>query len=365
MKKGSSADNPVLYDISSGRWFAVAFRSDQRSRKLVIYSGVVDHNQSDGTIIYCDQDSNEKLILPHPPGYDTNGDGPVSCCLIGDILLIQSPYNSETKTSFLDLVRFHNNEMFHFKRISIKQRTSLDTSFFLDNSSSMVYMFKKLECRKRLQSGFPRSGIRLKLTVFDYSGNPILEKKAVDPGDDFTMNCFIYIRKSFFLALLRSATSHQKVLKTFNATQSGITILKTVDVSTYHFMLNSMHLHKKSLYRVDYFNQVLVCAVFREAKGRYGVCSFNTATGEQKVLYRGSENEQIYHFDFNWDLSEIAVWIFVYADRTMHLKIVKLPNQDISLKHFARLTCLRSFGERYLKERLPACLRKYLGILKE
>uniref|UniRef100_A0A7M5VBB8 Uncharacterized protein n=1 Tax=Clytia hemisphaerica TaxID=252671 RepID=A0A7M5VBB8_9CNID len=97
-------------------------------------------------------------------------------------------------------------------------------------------------------------------------------------------------------------------------------------------------------------------------KKRFGVWSYNLTTGEQKVLYGASENEHIHHFDLNWDLSEIAVWTSNGDTREKHLKIVRLLSHDITLKHFARLTCLRSFGAEYLNGRLPVCLQRYLGI---
>ena len=266
----------------------------------------------------------------------------------------------------MDVVRFDDNEIRHFKRISTGFSFYLDY-LFLDISSSIVYMFKELSRRKRLHSNQVISGTKCQyLTAFDYSGNPVLEKEtAIDFGDELKIDRIFHIRKSFFLALCSSLP--KRVFKIFSVTRTGTIVSKIIELSRpgmFKVAIRCLY----SLRKVHYFDQVLACAIV--SIPHYGIWSCNIATEEHRVLYRASNNEHIHRFNLNWDLSEIAVWISKAPDYGLfatkkYLKIIKLPHQDISLKHFARLTCLRSFGEKYLNEHLPVCLRKYLGILKE
>ena len=334
---------------------------DQRSLldEIVIYSGCVDPTQPNGTVVYCDQSTNEKLRLRYPAGGNKKGKGysQLSCSLIENTLIILH------NNSIIDIVNFNDTEIFHLKRVLVGH-TSWYTSFFLDINSSIVYLFTKKRYRKRLPSGHCKANTRVQVSSLGFSGDSILNVLD-EKVDGESLQSIVHIGKSFFM-MLCSSTRHHPVLKTFNVTQSGMNVLKTIDLSTFDIVVRSRFNRDKSMCKVNYFNQVIACTIVRESAGqRYGVWSYNTKTGERKILYRGSENEEIRRFDFNWDLSEIAVWWTTTGHEEKNFKIVKLLNQDISLKHFARLTCLRSFGEKYLNEHLPVCLRKYLGILKE
>eukprot|EP00111_Clytia_hemisphaerica_P009168 TCONS_00026952-protein len=367
-KRGWETDNHMLFDASSGRWFVVGFITDRLQVSLpdksVIYSGFIDSSQPDGHIIYCEKDSLEKIKLNYPSGNHSDINPRRYCCLIGNILVILSQPGVGDR--LIDLVRFDDKEMYRFQRIPIRCPVLYtQPSIFLDTSSSIVYITKnRIQRRKRLQSGQAISTMSHELTAVDFSGDVILEREFVDLGDDFQIKDLFHIRKSFFLAFCSYSHSKRRVLKIFNARQLGINILKSVELSNFNYLRIRRRL-ENPFRKVYYFGQELACTIVKDTAVSYGVWSYNTVTGERKVLYSGSENEQIHHFDLNWDLSEIAVWTSTPERQKKHLKIVKLPSHDITLKHFARLACLKSFGEEYLNERLPVCLQRYLGILQE
>uniref|UniRef100_A0A7M5WLH5 Uncharacterized protein n=1 Tax=Clytia hemisphaerica TaxID=252671 RepID=A0A7M5WLH5_9CNID len=352
LKRSNNADYGVFYDNSSGRWFFIGYVMDRANPQgeIVVYSGVVDGTEPDGTTIHCDQESFVKLRITLPPIVNNsrrcNTCSIPFCRLVAKTLVIKSPSSNDCcSKSILDLVCFNENEIFHLKRISINHQI-LSKSLFLDIDASIVYVVRM------------SSSKLLICNAIDFSGNYLINETL----DCDHVSSILHIRKSFFLT--HSFFSRQHVLKTFSITPSGITVLKTITLPTSDLITSNRF--ESLIYIVSHFNQALVCAIVRVegflVEERFGVWSYNLTTGEQKVLYRGSENEYIHRFDLSWNLSEIALWTSNGDKPEKHLKIVRLLSHDITLKHFARLACLRSFGAEYLNGRLPVCLQRYLGI---
>ena len=68
---------------------------------------------------------------------------------------------------------------------------------------------------------------------------------------------------------------------------------------------------------------------------------------------------------FNWNLTEIALFEPCNSEKQSILCFIDIGPFDLSLKHAARLSCLKWFNEDFLNQNLPVCLRKYLGVWKE
>ena len=87
-----------------------------------------------------------------------------------------------------------------------------------------------------------------------------------------------------------------------------------------------------------------------------------------------AESEKICDFDLNWNMTEIALWMMKIRNDiedneeddeqadSIYLRVAKISSQNINLKSIARLVCLKSFNDIYLKENLPKCLQNYLGL---
>ena len=96
---------------------------DQRSLldEIVIYSGCVDPTQPNGTVVYCDQSTNEKLTLHYrSESYEITSvleSFWFSHRFIGNMLIILSPParhdGSFMLKSCMDVVRFDDNEIRH------------------------------------------------------------------------------------------------------------------------------------------------------------------------------------------------------------------------------------------------------------
>ena len=86
----------------------------------------------------------------------------------------------------------------------------------------------------------------------------------------------------------------------------------------------------------------------------------------KKILYEAEHGEKICDFDINWNMREIALWMESEGekskDKSAFVRITRIAPQNISLKGMARLTCMKSFSEKHLKEELPKCLHNYIGL---
>ena len=63
---------------------------------------------------------------------------------------------------------------------------------------------------------------------------------------------------------------------------------------------------------------------------------------------------------------ETSIFEFTDNESSEQLCFVKVTSPfdhlEISLKHMARMACLKSFSDDFLKNNLPKCLREYLGL---
>ena len=97
-----------------------------------------------------------------------------------------------------------------------------------------------------------------------------------------------------------------------------------------------------------------------------GVQLFDISSGA--LVYKFETAKLLQLFSFNWSLEELAVVVGKDAGYrvdyfTKILKTGSFNRSGASLKQRARLACLKHFEEQYLHEKLPKCLKQYLGIL--
>ena len=64
----------------------------------------------------------------------------------------------------------------------------------------------------------------------------------------------------------------------------------------------------------------------------------------------------------NWNKEEIGFQDFIDGLATFRFMKIQLPGYD-TLKHITRIACLKCFESNYLKDNLPNCLQRYLGIV--
>ena len=114
---------------------------------------------------------------------------------------------------------------------------------------------------------------------------------------------------------------------------------------------------------VKRFNKIFLCVMGRR---RQTFHMFDISSGEQMFEYNHCYGPCRY-VRFNWSINEIALCLLRNVDRRYtftfrSLVVERIPPYDTSLKHFARLTCLKWFNREYLMENLPIPLRIYLGL---
>ena len=120
---------------------------------------------------------------------------------------------------------------------------------------------------------------------------------------------------------------------------------------------------------ISQFGKHYFCASF-SSKGKFFERAdhqvYEAGSGKKIIEFTNTDFDST-TFNINWTMNEVmrlSSKLSSYSDENKtKLIFEKLRGQhNISLKHQARVTCLKSFDGQYLKENLPRCLQQYLGI---
>ena len=148
-----------------------------------------------------------------------------------------------------------------------------------------------------------------------------------------------------------------KTLKLIKADESERTILSTIDsyIPTYYLIF--------SFELIKTMGESYLYGIGEDTESPVMYVSLTDIwTGKHVLKYQTNKQESLQCSPiFNWNLTELAL----HTNPNSHVNFVDIGPFDLSLKHVARLTCLKWFNEDYLNQNLPVCLRKYLGVCKE
>eukprot|EP00111_Clytia_hemisphaerica_P010814 TCONS_00031626-protein len=254
----------------------------------------------------------------------------------------------------IELFSYDEIEVSTFKRIRIGEHAASHLpafkmqSFFFDLKSEVAYFLYRLnEENTHALNTYPFSGE-------EWSICHLWEHDA-DQRCEYDVH---HIKDSLFL--------------TVEVKSKKVTIFKVV--KNEKILLNEFILNTPGSSYIDYKTMQLFDKFYLHVEStRRRVSQFIDLLSGKKIL----ECWYDYYVQFvgiNWNMSEMALmpteeskWIYGEDDEEDEEEVVfkSIGYHDISLKHFSRLACLKSFGGSYLNQHLPIALTKYLGLFND
>ena len=333
----------------TGRWFL--FENSEDNKKTIVHSGCITHLfEESGKIIekYYEDTQGSSIELLYPVFHKYFG------IIIsfrfhhdknyGDFLVLLTPVNGGRPGGYdlcVDIVRFNDKSLSHYKQITkIEPLASFMECLYttyLDLNLGIIYLhqiYGKV------------------LAAFDLTGQLI-------------STCEIYAKSmcqfndSVFYIHNTSDFTNQS-LQFFNIidTKNKVTIMSKIPINENR--RGGFVISNEIIRAFDKFYVLKIDNLDNHFENNHQFQLLNANTGQSVLTYRNPRT----NFDgiqFNWNMHEIA-----FSRRNVPLEVVKIPLfPDYSLKHQARLACLRFYSTAQLTQHLPNCLVRYLGICDE
>ena len=378
----------MLYDPYFTRWFYItsentALNEEIDKHRIVVNSGCIEKVTSTrlcriefGTKIKMDEpicnknhlvlefDQEPKVIFADISRYTDHG----------SYLVLMTCQNSgpsqNHKQIHIDLLKYDMESLSYYKRIILNHQRieryfdtrmfENDYSIFFDFAAEHVYIANKHR----------RRGLRYILDCFNFEGELVFSHKVPEESNGLGYRFFGYLRCEFFIAVTTELN-----VKLFRAAIAGITKVKEyplcVSVPATHYKyyvdFRVARFFQRDILevRIKIFHEINT--INPHVSSRIHV--FDVGSGKQIIKPLGIEKE-ISSYAFNWSLSEVMYTSGYHFDSYQsfgtHTKtisnFVKTQSMDVSLKHQARIACLRHFTGDCLNSILPKCILEYLGI---
>ena len=267
------------------------------------------------------------------------------------IFLSQRKFNEATTNFTIDLVKYKETEISHFKRIEAKMERKADLRrLFFNGSTNIFYIYYLRDSPRQSE-----------IMAYDFDGNVLFTH--VLPNDVQLS----HIENSLFVD---TSTVPATVI---NITQDRLNIV-TIRID-YELAVNSPKQYSYTFIKALGTMFIELNQKLDQNRGKYKIISklYNFYTGEK--LFENQRNSNGPCCWYNWHMGEIAK-VEVHTrhmriDRRIQeveekaLRFEKLQTNDsISLKHLARMTCMKWLSREYMNERLPNGLKQYVGIEK-
>ena len=259
----------------------------------------------------------------------------------GYLILVVLEHYFEHRYS-IDIIKFDAKKAFHFKRI---KNISPSTGLF---SVYGCKTYLNLDLNMVLVMDWYNSS----LFALDFNGNEYFLHNFTDSEHGRLMK-FGQLKGSVFYLLYGDEELEEQDIQIVNVTENGLELKHEVHLDTYS--------EKTRIKR--FFDEYFILELLKDPFGS-GVIGFNLLdikSGDVLMSFEDDDLDDLEFDDvsFNWDKQEIVFEIKDFDP--YHVKRMVLPTTNHSLKHQARLACLRVCNDEYLKNNLPGCLQKYLG----
>uniref|UniRef100_A0A7M5WJM7 Uncharacterized protein n=1 Tax=Clytia hemisphaerica TaxID=252671 RepID=A0A7M5WJM7_9CNID len=374
----SPQEDGLLYDHESCRWFNIETIWDIEGFQTTLYSGTVGHlfpevtspTYSEQISVSTREVNDQNKLVDFPLDLTLLYSAIKKSQSIGDVLLLCFDEESGYDNIYVSLIKFDEQGITLYKSITIPigehQVSFSDHSIGLDWHDEHVdpNIFLDFEAERIYFTGHggPRDDYDCHLTLlscFDFSGKHLF---SFTVGDDKTksesFSFFTQVHGSVFV----SVTSH-KMVQLLKVTEKGILTMKESQLYI-NVEFNVNYTNYRAYRLMKQFERYLLCVGITTRNERYEAKStsyfvFDISNGE-KVYHCVLDGPRVWKLVFNKDMSEL-----MYRSSDIH-GIFNFRKSTLidgtSLKHKARLACLKSFTDEYLSSKLPKHLLQYLGI---
>eukprot|EP00111_Clytia_hemisphaerica_P009824 TCONS_00028819-protein len=345
-----------FYDASSTRWFLFQ-RNDKinNNKTLTIHTGTLRELFGQlsknvlTTTFECTIDNTIELDYVAP---DFRIISPKvmqeHCFQDGYLILVVLEHYFEHRYC-VDIIKFDEKKASLFKRIrNISPSTGLMSIW---NCKT----FLNLELDMLLIMDYPNKS----LLAFDFYGNEyfIHNIEFTLQGYDYFMK-FGQLKGSLCYLVYGAVDDDDKesqVFQIFNINETGLQLKDEIFLDSFS--------EKTKIER--FFDQFYIIEF--QPHPIFGRCfiGFNLIDIQSNDVVISFKFDKLDNVTFNWDKREIVLESKEFDPYHIERSLLPrhyLPSFNRSLKHHARLACLRLNNDQYLKENLPFCLQQYLGI---
>eukprot|EP00111_Clytia_hemisphaerica_P002856 TCONS_00008065-protein len=367
----TTSSGTVKYNPTTTDWFVIFGLNNSTRRQgrmtgnivprieINIYHGCLRPYLGTSRFIEIDgknYPTNNQLQLIYPYSERPSQDRKSMLCqskTYGSLLVIflsQHGNTLDTTNFIIDIVKYNETEISHFKRIEAKlKRRLFSQQLYFNSTKNIFYIFNV---------GYSTQSV----VAFDFDGE-VLFKHALPNG--VKIERVHHIENSLFMD---QTTIPARILK-ISEDRVDIVVIR---------MNSEMLVNSPEKYTYSFINHlgnrfIEINQEVGQNRNYNKIISrlYNFHTGEE--LYENQRDSNRPFCWYNWNMRDIGYIdirtrqevvgnrIRQVDDKVLQFQKIQI-NSDITLKHLARMTCMESLSCEYMSQRLPNCLKRYVGI---